>query len=522
MPTENEIKLVMTPPLLSRLRRHPLLKLLKHGRGSTHHLVSVYYDTPDHKLFNRNLALRVRQIGSKRIQTLKAQDSGVAGQTSREEWEREITSDQPVLDHVGDERLSDAIDEIRAGRRPLAPIFATHVRRTAWTLKLHDGSEVALALDEGEVKADGVSAPICEAEMELMSGAPESMFDLAAKLHGDIPFQLGNRSKSSRGYDMIAGRKPESSKSAVLSLKPHMTVETAFKAVARNCLAHLEANESSACSGVDPEGIHQMRVALRRLRSALGIFRAALPRQTAGELAGELRWLAPALGPARDWDVFRAETLAPIIHSLPNERGPAVLDERAAVRRGAAYEQARAAIGSPRYTDLKLKLAAWLVANDWSAIMPEAEAALLRMPVIDFADTVLRRRHRKLRKKGGRHRDLTLPELHALRICAKKMRYAADFFRRFYSRKRVKDYIAAVVALQESLGGINDAAAGRLRLAELGVGDDAVTVRAEAIVLGWLAGRVEEQRRRFDDVWRDFSQADPFWSPHPAQDQAAK
>ena len=521
MPTESEIKLVMTPPLLSRFRRHPLLKLLKHGRGSTHHLVSVYYDTPDHKLFKRKLALRVRQIGAKRIQTLKAQDAGVAGHTNRDEWEREITGDQPVLDHVGDPKLSEAIEEIRAGRRSLEPVFATDVKRTAWTLRLPDGSEVALALDQGEVRADGVSAPICEAEMELMSGEPESMFNLAAKLHGDIPFQLGNRSKSSRGYDMIAGRKPEPSKSAALVLKPHMTVEAAFKAIARNCLAHLEANEASACSGVDPEGIHQMRVALRRLRSAFGIFRAALPRQAASALVAELRWLAPELGPARDWDVFRAETLAPIMRSLPEEPGPALLDARAALRRDTAYEQARVAITSPRYTNLKLQMGAWLVASDWSAIMPEVEATLLRAPVVDFADAVLRRRHRRLRKKGGRHRDLTLPELHALRISAKKMRYTADFFRRFYPRKRARDYIAAVAALQESLGGINDAAAGRLHLADLGVSDDAATARAEAIILGWLAGRVEEQRRRFDDVWRDFTHADPFWGARPANGEAA-
>ena len=511
MPTESEIKLVMTPPLLSRLRRHPLLKGLKHGRGSTHHLVSVYYDTPDHKLFKRNLALRVRQVGAKRIQTLKAQNGGVAGHTNRDEWERELIGDQPVLDQVADPKVSEVLEDIRHGRRRLAPIFATDVKRTAWTLKLPDGSEVALALDQGEVKADGLSAPICEAEMELVSGEPESMFDLATKLHGDIPFQLGNRSKSSRGYDMIAGRQPEPSKSAALELQPEMTTEAAFKAIARNCLAHLEANEQSACVGTDPEGIHQMRVALRRLRSAFSTFRAALPRQAAGDLETELRWLGPELGPARDWDVFRAETLAPIRQSLPEESGPAVLDERAATRREAAYEQARAAIGSPRYTELKLKLAAWLVASDWNAIMPEAEAALLCTPVADFAAAVLRRRHRKLRKKGGKHRDLTLPELHELRIRAKKMRYTADFFRRFYPRKAVKEYIAAVAALQDSLGGINDAAAGRLRLAELGVDDDAVTMRAEALVLGWLAGRVEEQRRHFDDVWRHFAHAAPFW-----------
>jgi triphosphatase len=179
------------------------------------------------------------------------------------------------------------------------------------------------------------------------------------------------------------------------------------------------------------------------------------------------------------------------------------------------------AITSPRYTNLKLQMGAWLVASDWSAIMPETEAALLRTPVIDFADAVLRQRHRKLCKKGGRHRDLTLPELHALRISAKKMRYTADFFRRFYPRKRAKDYIAAVAALQESLGGINDAAAGRLHLAELGVSDDAATARAEAIILGWLAGRVEEQRRRFDDVWRDFIHADPFWGARPSNGEAA-
>jgi triphosphatase len=390
------------------------------------------------------------------------------------------------------------------------------VTRTAWMLRLPDGSEVALALDKGEVKAEQGSEPICEAELELRSGQAESMFDLAAQLHGDIPFQLGNRSKSSRGYDMIGGHKPAASKAEPLLLKPQMTVETAFKAVARSCLGHLEANEACSIAGDDPEGIHQMRVAIRRLRSAFGIFRDVLPRQTASEFAAEFRWLAQTLSPARDWDVFHGDTLGPLQQSLPEETGLIALDALVAAERSKAYGEARATVDSPRYTELKLRFGAWLVASDWSATLPAAEAQLLDGSAADFADGVLRRRHRKLCKKGDDHRELTLPELHELRISAKKLRYATEFFRRFYPRKRVKEYLIAMAALQEVLGGINDAAVGRRRLGELAVGSDADAIHAAAIVSGWFAAQVAERRRRFTDAWRNFTRREGFWGQGPS------
>lgn len=513
MPTENELKLVMSEPLLSRLRRHPLLKSLKQGPGSRKHLVSVYYDTAEHTLFKRNLALRVRNDGGRRVQTLKAQAAGLAGLASRGEWEREIAGPHPELGPVSDATVSKVLADIRARRGALKPVFATDVTRTAWNLRLPDGSEVALAFDVGEVKTGRKRVPICEAELELRSGKPESLFDLAAKLHDDIPFQLENRSKSSRGYAMLAGAEPESVKAQPLALKRRMTVEAVFKAIARNCLGHLEANEACATLGEDAEGVHQMRVALRRLRSAFAIFREALPVEPANEISAELAWFTGELAAARDWDVFIAETLAPLAERLHAEPGVAALIEAAAAARGRGYDAARLAMTAPRYTELKLQLGVWLAAPAWAAIAPEEQARLLAEPIHDFADRVLQRRYRRLRKIGNGHRELSLDELHRLRIRAKKVRYAAEFFRRFYPRRRVKDFIAATTALQDMLGGVNDVSVARVLLNEIKgeIADGALRERAEALALGWLAARERERIGRFTERWDRFTDCPVFW-----------
>src|SRR5512136_1679849 len=96
-------------------------------------------------------------------------------------------------------------------------------------------------------------------------------------------------------------------------VEPWMTPLDAFRALCAVCVQHIEGNRYGALAAADPEYLHQMRVALRRLRTAFGLFSDALPRPVAAELLEELRWLTRALGRARDWDVFRAGTLRPAL-----------------------------------------------------------------------------------------------------------------------------------------------------------------------------------------------------------------
>jgi CHAD domain-containing protein len=136
-------------------------------------------------------------------------------------------------------------------------------------------------------------------------------------------------------------------------------------------------------------------------------------------------------------------------------------------------------------------------------------------PVGDFAVAILQKRHKRLRKYGGKHAELSESELHRLRILGKKMRYATEFFRELFPRKAVKRYHAALVEIQETLGSLNDAVVSRQLIAELerrlAVSVPALTPRAVGVVLGWQAACINRDIDRFRAVWDRFHDTRPFW-----------
>jgi len=499
-PVETELKLALEPAAVARLRRSPLLRALKVGRGAKQRLVSVYFDTADRKLLRHDLSLRVRQVGTKRIQTLKA---AAHAPLARHEWECEVDGDVPDLESLI--ALTGVPPGGLDGDEVLQKVFATDVERTAWPLRLEDGSEVELALDLGQISTDRGSAPICEAELELKSGAAARLFELAADLHRDVPFRVEGRAKSVRGYALAAGDPAPSARAVMPLLDPGMDVEAAFKAIAWACLRHLDLNESCAALGHDPEGVHQVRVALRRLRSVFSLFRDNLPPDAA-DLVAELRWLAGACGPARDWDVFIVQVLTPLRERLPREASLARLAEAAVAERATAYAAVREALAAPRTTILKLRLGQFLTAP-WN--LPAGTPAL-----VAFADAVLRKRYRKLAELGRRKAELGPEQLHALRLLAKKQRYATEFFRGLYGKKAVRRHVQALMAVQDVLGLMNDASVGA-GLMDRVAAREPWFARARSLVDGWFAAQLHAELRHLPRVWNTLAEQQRFWGKKP-------
>lgn len=508
MPQEIELKLSLPPDAASRLGRNPLVRSLTQRRSKAQQLVSVYFDTPDHKLAANGMGLRVRRLGAKRIQTLKAAVDATTGLQVHQEIETEIAADMPDLTLVEDEPLKQFLEVNRIGPE-LQPVFVTEFERRSWLLTMFD-SEIELALDIGEIRSDGRRMELREAELELRSGKPERLYELALALHATVPFTLEARTKSARGYALRSGARPEPQRALPVRLDAAASAAQAFAAIARTCMVQLRANEEAARLGEDPEGIHQMRVAVRRLRALLGIYRDATDGKAHAYLSAELRWLQQQLGPARDWDVFIEDTLEPLHRRLGTELAVEALRREAKQLRDAAYEVAVSAMAAPRYTEFLLKLGLLIDGGGW--IPQEAPPSA---GVDAFARAMLQRRHKRLRKYGGRHADLTESELHRLRLLGKKMRYAVEFFRDLYPRKAVKRYHTALVEIQETLGSLNDAAVSRQLVVELerrmASSAPALTPRAVGLVLGWQAARIDGDLRRFGEVWARFADAKPFW-----------
>lgn len=517
MADEIELKLAVAPDRAGELRKLELLRRLSEKRGSTRELSTVYFDTPDQALSRRGIALRIRSTGQRKLQTIKLPAEGPGGLQIQREVETPVSGDAPEFDRISDLRLRRLFADA-AIADALGPMFVTEFKRTAWPLRF-EGSLIELAFDQGEIRAGTARQPLSEVELELKEGKPEHIFDLALALHEALPVTLGHATKAARGYALLDGAQPQPVKALPTGMVPTMTARHAFAIAARNCLAQMRDNEASARLGRDPEGVHQLRIGLRRLRALVTAYRDALAPAAHEFLSRELRWLQQELNPARDWDVFIETTLQPILKRVA---GLEACLEAAKELRDLAQERAQATLAAPRYTAFLLRSYSWLATGAWASI----EAASLDRPVGEFAGLILQRRHRRLRKFGGKRADLPESDLHRLRLMAKKQRYVAEFFREIYPRKATTRYIAALADIQDVLGSLNDALVSRHLVEELerfladapSVGA-AAAARAAGVIMGWQGGRIAEDLNRVSAVWKEFTERKAFW-PHPEEPAA--
>jgi inorganic triphosphatase YgiF len=517
MNQEIELKLGLSPEQLGRFQRHGLLRSLAKGRAHSEHLVTTYFDTSALVLRQHGAALRVRRTDGKgRLQTLKlpAPENGRRTAKAYREFEAELESDLPDLSRIKAAEVGELLADAGLAE-DLKPVFTTDVTRRILPVRMID-ADIEVALDVGEVRSGKQVMPICEVEFELKSGHPARLSELALALHESLPIRIEQRTKASRGYGLATGNRPAPVKAGPIRLKRSTSVGEAVPAVIRGCLAHMLANEPAVLDGTDPEGVHQMRVGLRRLRTLLGLVRPLLADDVSDYLRGELRWLQRQLGPARDWDVFIADTLERLAARRGAANGLGQSLRLADEARSEAYARARATVVDPRFTAILLRTEIWLDRGLWMATGKRARKALAQ-PVAAFARTALEARERKMRKLGNRVAKLSEAELHRLRIRAKNLRYTAEFFQSLFKRKRTRAYIASLREIQDVLGTLNDAVVSHDLLAELAAraADRKRTrtaiARVDALVTGWNLGRIESDLTRVPAAWARHRACGRFW-----------
>lgn len=413
---------------------------------------STYFDTPGHALRKAGLSLRVRRIGDRRIQTLKAASEKTGSLFVRPEWEHDITGDVPEM---GGLRLPIATMLGDVDLSGLGPVFTTHVNRVRAEHVL-DGSRIELVADKGTIRTASRRSPICEIELELLEGDRGALFGLARAIAGRVPVRIGVRSKSERGYDLLSEDAGMAAKADPIWLNREMTAEQAFAAIVAGCIRHYRTNEDRLLASGGAEPVHQCRVALRRLRSAFSLFADCLDPD--GErLRGEIAWISGLLGAVRNIDV-----MVPHI-----EDRPALRALRAA--RKQRFGALIAALDSARMRTLMLDLVAYGEDGGWRG--GEAGA----MPARDFAQHALDRLRRRVKRRGRQIRKMSEEDRHRLRIVGKKLRYAAEFFAGLFpgrkAGRRGEDLLAALEQLQTHLGELNDITVGRTLLAELDIAD---------------------------------------------------
>jgi CHAD domain-containing protein len=307
---------------------------------------------------------------------------------------------------------------------------------------------------------------------------------------------------------------PQPERARPIAISPDMPGRLAFVTIAQSCLRHIRANEGCARLGQDSEGVHQVRVGVRRLRALVGAYRREIAVEFGNYLARELDWLQTQCGAARDWDVFIAESLERLRARLPGDPAVSAMLRAAAALRDESYVALRATFDEPATEPARLELA--LMDGSWSAIA-EGGGASLDRPVAEFAASVLGRRYKKLRAIGGKRADLPEQDLHRLRIAGKKLRYTAEFFRSLYAKKSAAKFIAALSDVQDHLGSLNDAMVSQQLLLSLegriANGNDIAAARhASGMILGWQAARIDQDLAELPSIWRKLRDRAPFWT----------
>lgn len=514
-PREVELKLGFAREELERLLAHPLFRRCGHGRAVTKPVRSVYYDTPGLSLFRQGVVLRLRDAEHGCLQTVKTLGGAPAGLFDRPELEAPVPGHEPDLAVVADGALrATLLAETLQKGQTLQPVVETDTRRTKRLLRF-DGSEIECAVDVGEVRTRAGTVPLCEVELELLSGSPRALFDAALELHASVPLDPLEESKPERGFALLTGTPPPPRRAVRLELTHDATLDDVLAAVVGEGVAQLSANRAPARAGEDPEGVHQLRVATRRLRSALALFKDVLPAEAATFLRAELRWLGGELGPARDLDVFLAELIEPLVRVRQGDGALKRIRDEAVASRVAAYDRVRTALDAPRTGRLLLSLGAFHVARAWRDQPLTPESARIFAPAREAARALLGRRHRRATRIGRVLEGHSAAELHELRIRMKKLRYAAEFLRPLFPRKAAEKGLRRMARLQDVLGHLNDVAtAERLlgeQLAHMGPETDASHQRAAGFVLGWSARVAEERRGHLSRRWKRFLDTPRFW-----------
>ncbi|MGA7949523.1 MAG: CHAD domain-containing protein [Thiobacillaceae bacterium] len=492
---EIELKLLL-PAGTAALLNHPRLSGTPPMRQKLH---TVYFDTRDFELAKRGVALRMRRTGRRWIQTLKTGADSSGGLSARVELEVPVSG--PAIEF--DRFPADAWDYVPESLQSrLAPVFETRFARRLWRVTGIWGSQIEIALDEGEIRAGAKAEPIRELELELKSGRPDALFGLALELARSVPLWPCDRSKADRGACLARDIAAHPVKATLPDLDRQLQPAEAWQMIAAQCLRQFSANLPGIADDQDAEYLHQARVALRRFRSAYALFKRGLPLSQS--LLAELRNLNASLGPARDWDVFCTQTLPPILAAVPNKGPLQHLTELAGQARRQAHEQLAHDLQSPACGRLLLGLARRLSASTRHFV---AELGDTRLD--DFAGRQLKKRYRQVMSLA-KNPLVSAEQRHRFRISVKRLRYVLDCFASLYSRRPVAAMSKALADLQDALGHMNDQVVAHRLIKTI---DDKSPCfdQADAAVHGWLAAIGLRFDRRLAGCLERLSAVKRFW-----------
>ncbi len=495
---EIELKLALLSRHTPRIRRHPLLNRITREQR---HLLSIYFDTPKFDLMQRGIALRLRRVSNQWIQTLKAESLSVGALTSRPEWEMPVTEgnrpDFSVLPKIAMNLLAGI--ELKR----IAPVFTTEFQRTTWQVDSHT-AHAEVALDVGKIFAGEIHRDVCEVEIELKSGLPEFLFDIATQLLQQVPLHVEPRSKAERGYLISGATSPAPTRAAHVEVHKNQTTDEAWNVILREALVQTVTNVPGFLENAqDIEYLHQLGVAMRRLRTSVWLAKSMGRITPAWDQA--LRELMRALNAARDWDVFLQDSLPTLLaklaaspENIPFDHAVLVAISIVAMR---ARQHAQAQLLKPEFTQFVLDIGRTLLTP-----MTNVETQNVKL----WSEAVLEKRWQKLCMHCHDFRRLDSAQRHNARIAAEKMRYAMEVLSPLYDEERANQLITVLAAFQDQLGYGNDLRIGKQLLSSFP--KQSLMLNFE---LGRICGAMELKNAQLaplsKKIWKHLARLPLFW-----------
>ena len=473
--------------------------------GRAQRLRSIYFDTPNRDLERHQVTLRIRNQRRAFVMTLKWQGNFSGGLFERGEIEIPTPFAEPDTSLFGFEIAAMLARIIQD--QPLIAVFETDIRRTL--RRISSGtSDIEIAFDSGHIIAAEQRLAVREIEMELKSGDPAELYRQGMALAETYPVQLGTMAKSFRGAHLASGNPPSPVRAgAPLSGEP--SVDEAIAAVINGCIAQFTGNWPVFESGDAVTAIHQMRVALRRLRSMLGLFQRSFPCPEFEAFRIAAKDIATTLGEARNWDVFLELLRHGPLEAFAETPGLAIILAQSEQHREAAYKVVHQLLANPKTTCFVLSLQAFVARHGWRNMLAPEALSRLTEKAISFAAANLNRMQGKLAKRGKNLAAFEPHQRHQIRIALKKFRYAADLFAGLFPSAELRDHIRITAKAQDQLGIFNDLITAHDRVAELDTSMPEVNFAA-GVITGWCGRGALQDDDALAAAWKKFRKLKPL------------
>jgi inorganic triphosphatase YgiF len=409
------------------------------------------------------------------------------------------------LDAIDDPTLARRLRKT-VGKASLHPIFETIVQRTTRQMKV-DGSEIELALDEGEVRSGKTRRGLCEAELELKQGSVEGLLVAAQHIFAGRQLKFSTQSKSGQGYELAGAKKSGTARPKgprEPKMAPHNRCSEVFSALLESASRQIVDNRQLMLETDDPKGPHQLRIGLRRLTSVLRALRPLVDSPSLRKFDDVASDLARRIGRLRDADVLIGAIYAPVEKVAPKKQGFGQLHEGLLQHRKAKQEEVRSALNSARWSDLQLYLTLWPRTLE--------EAKVLKQPISRYARRVLQRRWKKVRKLGRKLDQLGPEARHDMRKSLKQLRYLAEFFSPLFAKGKTRRFIERLKVLQDVFGYMNDVhMAQKLRTIQKQY-TSPKALRSVDYILGWHDAAAREVWGRANRSWKQLEGSPSFWA----------